>query len=145
MRSLVTDLDMLKLADCLEGRRRWPGDDRELVEALRRKVNGATVVRSDEIPADVVTLHSRVRVSGLDDVGDATFTLVAGAQASTPNAISVMSPIGVALLGRSEGDEIGFCLESGPRRLRIEDVVYQPEAAARPDGRQRIREGGTSR
>jgi hypothetical protein len=49
MQALVTDLDMLKLADCLEGQLRWPGQDREHVEALRRKVNSARVVRSDDI------------------------------------------------------------------------------------------------
>src|SRR5688572_8082495 len=74
------------------------GEDREHVGALRRTVNGASVVRSADIPADVVTLHSRARVSGLDDAGDATYTLVAGTQGATPSAISVMSPMGVALL-----------------------------------------------
>ena len=142
MRALVTDLDMLKLADCLEGRRRWPGEDREHVEALGRKVNAATVVSSDDIPADVVTLHSRVRVLDLDGAGDATYTVVMDGQAST-TAIPVMSPIGVALLGRREGDETEYWLDSDLRRLRIEDVLYQPEAAARPSGRERIQEGGT--
>jgi regulator of nucleoside diphosphate kinase len=142
MQALVTDLDMLKLADWLEGQLRWPGQDRERVEALRRKVNGARVVRSDDIPADVVTLHSRVRVVDLDDAGDATYTVVMDGQAST-TAIPVMSPIGVALLGRREGDEIGYRLDSDLRRLRIEDVLYQPEAAARPSGRERIKEGYT--
>jgi regulator of nucleoside diphosphate kinase len=142
MQALVTDLDMLKLADWLEGQRRWPGQDREHVEALRRKVNSARVVRSDDIPADVVTLHSRVRVVDPDDAGDATYTVVMDGQAST-TAIPVMSPMGVALLGRREGDEIGYRLDSDLRRLRIEDLLYQPEAAARPSGRERIREGYT--
>jgi regulator of nucleoside diphosphate kinase len=142
MQALVTDLDMLKLADWLEGRLRWPGQDRDHVEALRRKVNTARVVRSDDIPANVVTLHSRVRVVDLDDAGDATYTVVMDGQAST-TTIPVTSPIGVALLGRREGDEIGYRLDSDLRRLRIEDVLYQPEAAARPSGRERIREGHT--
>lgn len=144
MQALITDLDMLKLADCLEGWRWWPGQDRQHVEALRHKQNSAGVVRSDDIPADVVTLHSRVRVMALDDSGDAIYTLVMGAQASTvTNAIPVMSPIGVALLDRLEGDEIGCSLESGLRRLRIEEVLYQTEVAARPSGRERIEEDGT--
>jgi regulator of nucleoside diphosphate kinase len=142
MQALVTDLDMLKLADWLEGRLRWPGQDRDHVEALRRKVNTARVVPSDDIPANVVTLHSRVRVVDLDDAGDATYTVVMDGQAST-TTIPVTSPIGVALLGRREGDEIGYRLDSDLRRLRIEDVLYQPEAAARPSGRERIREGHT--
>jgi regulator of nucleoside diphosphate kinase len=144
MDTLITDLDMLKLADCLERRRRWPGEDREHIEGLRRKVNTARVVRSDDIPADVITLHSRVRVMDLDDASDATYTLVMGAQESTAaTPISVMSPIGIALLSRREGHEIGCWLESGLRRLRIEDVLYQPEAVARLSGRERIQEGGT--
>ena len=140
MRTLMTDVDLVKVADRLEEWRRWPGDDRDSVDQLQRKVNGAAVVGSDDIPADVVTLNSRVRVTDLADAGDATYTLVAGTQGSTPSAISVMSPMGVALLGSRQGDEIGLWLESGPKRLRIEDVLYQPEAAARPAGREGIRE-----
>jgi transcription elongation GreA/GreB family factor len=89
-----------------------------------------------------VTLHSRVRVVDLDGAGDATYTVVMGGQVST-TAIPVMSPIGVALLDRREGDEIGYWLDSDVRRLRIEGVLYQPEAATRPSGRERIQEGYT--
>lgn len=144
MQALVTDLDILKLADCLEAQFRWPGLERDDVEALRRKVNGARVVQSDDIPTDVVTLDSRVRVTDLDRACDAIYTVVPGAHGSTAQGtIPVMSPIGVALLGRREGDEIGCWLDSGPRRFRIKDVLYQPEAAARPEGRKEIKEGET--
>jgi regulator of nucleoside diphosphate kinase len=142
MRALLTDLDMLKLADCLEAQLRWPGDDREHVEALRRKVNGARVVQSGDIPADVITLHSRVRVTDLDRACDAIYTVVPGAHGA-PGTIPVVSPIGGALLGRRAGDEIGCWLDSDLRRLRINEVLYQPEAAARPSGREGIKEGDT--
>ena len=141
MQALLTDLDMLALADGLEGQLRWPGDDREHVEALRRKVNGARVVQSDDIPADVVTLHSRVRVTDLDRACDAVYTVVPGAHGA-PGTIPVASPIGGALLGRREGDEIGCWLDSDLRRLRINEVLYQPEAAGR-SGRAAIKEGET--
>jgi regulator of nucleoside diphosphate kinase len=139
MRAMLTDLDMLTLGDCVEGRLRWPGEDREHIEALRRKANGARVVPSDDIPADVVTLHSRVRVMDLDRACDAIYTVVPGAQGSiSSNTIPVMTSIGVALLGRREGDEIACWLDGGARRLRIEEVIYQPEAAARRISRERI-------
>jgi hypothetical protein len=48
--------------------------------------------------------------------------------------------VGVALLGRRQGDEIEIPLRSGPIRLKVEDVVYQPEAAAQASARQRIQE-----
>jgi regulator of nucleoside diphosphate kinase len=130
--TLVTDQDMLKLGGYLDRRRRWPGPDREDFAALRRKVNSAEVVRSDEIPADVITLDSRVRVKHLADGGVATHTLVMPAQASAvPGTISVMSPIGVALLGCRLGDEIECRVKGGLTGLKVEEVLHQPEAAAR--------------
>ena len=142
MQALLTDVDMLKLADCLEGQLRWPGEDREHVEALRRKVNGARVVPSDDVPADVVTLDSRVRVTDLEGSCDAIYTVVPGAHGSA-GTVPVLSPMGVALLGRREGDEVGCWLDTGLRRLRITDVLYQPEAAGRLSGRDGIREAST--
>jgi len=130
MQTLVTDLDMLALADSLEGQLRWPGDARAHVAALRRKVNGARIVRSDDVPEDVVTLNSRVRVTDLDGAFDAIYTVVPHAH-GTRDDIPVASPIGIALLGHREGDEVGFWVDSGLRRLRIKHVLYQPEAAAR--------------
>jgi regulator of nucleoside diphosphate kinase len=144
MQTLVTDLDIVKVANCLEVWRRWPGDDRDAIDQLQRKVNTAGVIPSDDIPADVVTLNSRVRVRDLAGAGDATYTLVLTPPAgNATSAISVVSPLGAALLGRREGDEIGYWLERGLRRIRIEALLFQPEAAARPSGRERIPEGGT--
>lgn len=144
MKTLVTDLDIVKVANCLEVWRRWPGDDRDAIDQLQRTVNAAAVVGSDDIPPDVVTLHSRVRVSDLAGPGEATYTLVLTPPASEDtSAISVVSPLGGALLGRREGDEIGYWLDRGLKRLRIEAVLFQPEAAARPSGDGRIREGDT--
>ena len=143
MRTLMTDLDIVKVADRLEEWRRWPGDDRDSAGHLQRKVNSAAVVGSDDIPADVVTLNSRVRVIDLTDAGDATYALVLAPHVGTAtDAISMMSPLGAALLGRREGDEIESWLDRGRRRLRIEAVLFQPEAAARPCAREAIQEGG---
>jgi regulator of nucleoside diphosphate kinase len=142
--ALVTDRDMVELAQCLEERRRWPGPEGEAVQALQRKMNRAGVVRSDAIPSDVITLNSRVRVTDLDAAAHATHTLVMPARSSTArDAISVLDPMGVALLGRRQGHEIEIPLRSGLRRLKVEDVVYQPEAAAQASARGRIEERGT--
>jgi regulator of nucleoside diphosphate kinase len=62
----------------------------------------------------------------------ASFTLVIPAHASeAAGAISVLSPFGVALLGRREGDVAEYSVAGGLRLLRIEQVLHQPEAAAR--------------
>ena len=130
MQALLSDVDMLRFAECLDGRLRWPGHDREGVQALRRTLNAARVVATDDMPADVVTLDSRVRVTDLDASHDATYTVVLSG-GSPSNAVSVLSPVGAALLGRREGDEVACWQDAVLRRLRIKNVVYQPESAAR--------------
>jgi regulator of nucleoside diphosphate kinase len=133
MQTLVTDLDILKVANRLEMWRRWPGDDRDAIDLLQRTVNTARVVRSADIPADVVTLDSRVRVSDLAGAGEATYTLVLSPPVTdATNVISVASPLGGALLGRRAGDEVAYWPDRGLRRIRIEALLFQPEAAARP-------------
>jgi regulator of nucleoside diphosphate kinase len=133
---LITEPDMLTLADLLERERRWPMMERDHLRAFARQLAGAAVVRDHEIPRDVITLHSRVRVRDLDTGNDATYLLVMPAHSSAAaGAVSVLSPVGAALLGCSQGDEVEFRRPGGMRRLRIEQVVFQPEAAERRSAR----------
>ena len=126
MRTVITDVDLAKLAHWLDARRRWPADENG-VEALRRTVDGAAVVRSEDVPPDVVTLHSRVRVVGLADGAEATYTVVGAQGGLGPNTVSASSPVGAALLGRRVGDEVAYPEGGEWRRLRVREVVYQPE------------------
>ena len=142
---LITEPDMLTLADFLEGERRWPMMDRGHLGAFACQLAGAAVVRDEEIPRDVVTVHSRVRVKDLDSGNAATYVLVIPAHASAAaGVISVLSPVGTALLGRRQGDEIEFSRPGDLRRLRIEQVVFQPEAAERPSARRGRSDAETS-
>ncbi len=129
-RILITEPDMAQLADLLEAERRWPMLDRKHVRALARKLAIAAVVHSKAIPADVITLQSRVRIKDMDTGNDATSVLVMPVHASPASgAISVLSPAGAALMARREGDEVEVRVPGGPRRLRIEQMLYQPEAS----------------
>jgi regulator of nucleoside diphosphate kinase len=47
--------------------------------------------------------------------------------------VSVLAPIGTAVLGYRVGDEIEWEVPSGVRRLKVEDVPFQPENAGRYD------------
>jgi regulator of nucleoside diphosphate kinase len=59
-----------------------------------------------------------------------TYTLVFPEQADYEvRRISVLAPIGTAMLGQREGDEFEWVVPDGPVRLRVEKVIYQPEAA----------------
>lgn len=107
----------------------WKRDQR-YVDALRRQLEHAEVVASAEIPADVVTMNSQVRVRDLGSGKVTVYTLVFPRDADfSRNRISILAPIGTALLGLRVGDVIEWKVPAGTRRLKVESVLYQPEAA----------------
>jgi regulator of nucleoside diphosphate kinase len=129
---LLTERDMVTISGLIDAERRWPVAERTGVRAFGRRLAAAGVLRDDEMPRDVVTLLSRVRVRDLATGQDSNHTLVTPAHASPAGgAISVLSPMGAAVLGCREGDVAEYSVPGGLRRLRIEQVLYQPEAAAR--------------
>jgi regulator of nucleoside diphosphate kinase len=81
-----------------------------------REIYRATIVPNDRIPANVVGINSYVAVR--DNVAGANrqIVLVLPDETSTqPNAVSVLSPLGAALIGLSEGSSIDWCTASGDR------------------------------
>jgi regulator of nucleoside diphosphate kinase len=99
---------------------------------LQRLLERATVVSSDAVPADVVTMNTQVVLSD-DAAGERRIVRVvypADADAAR-DFVSVLEPLGTALLGGSPGQVIEY--RSGARRrcLRIEKLVYQPEHSLR--------------
>jgi regulator of nucleoside diphosphate kinase len=92
----------------------------------------AEVVPSEDIPNDVVTMHSEVRITDLTADEERTFTLVYPVESdSTRGRISILAPIATALLGYRVGDTVEWKVPAGVRRLRIDAILHQPEAAER--------------
>ena len=96
---------------------------------LRRELERATVVSSVAVPRDVVTMNSKVAYG--DETADVQriVTIVSPRDAdATQGRISVLSPIGTALLGLSAGQSIEWDFPDGSRRtLRVDEVLDQPE------------------
>jgi len=104
--------------------------DAEHLDALERELDSATVTGSGHVPPELVTMNSRVRVLDLDDGRELVYQIVFPAEADLfRNQISVLAPIGMALLGRAAGEIVEWEVPSGVRRLLILEVEYQPEAA----------------
>lgn len=104
--------------------------DREDVRELVYELQRATIVPAADIPADVITMNSQARLLDLDQNATLDYTLVYPQDADfSKGRISVIAPIGAALLGYRVGDEIEWAVPGGTRRLRVENVLYQPEAA----------------
>lgn len=101
------------------------------LDALREEIDRAEIVEPEAIPPDRVTMNSRVRFADLESKDEHEITLVFPAHADVgKNRISVLAPVGSALLGLSVGDTIEWPLPNArSRRLRVVAVTYQPEAA----------------
>jgi len=105
-------------------------ENRGEVEDLERELERGIEVESTEVAPDVVTMNSTVRVTDLDANTTHLFTIVFPADADFEKGrISILSPLGTALLGYHAGDVVMWEMPRGTRRLRIEELLYQPEAA----------------
>ena len=132
---LVTRSDMQKLMKLLDLRGTSRARDRQHLEMLAHELERAEVVPSEDIPSDVVTMHSHVLVRDLDSGRETGYTLVFPVDADiNEGRISVLAPIGTALLGYREGDELEWQVPGGARRLKIVRVPYQPEASGHEPG-----------
>lgn len=128
---LVTDADRRRLGSSLEkaggGRRRH---HREFV-ALETDLEFASSVLAKEVPSDVVTMNSTVEICDLDGGEIESFTLAYPEDLDDADIararMSVLAPLGRALLGRRVGEVVQVAVLAGPRRIRIERLRYQPE------------------
>lgn len=105
-----------------------PGDAPHL-KALVTELKQSVMVPSDKVAPDLVTMNSRVVVRDLKTDRAARYTLVFPDTADEEGHLSILSPIGTAILGLTCGDTIDWPGPNGLLRLRIEAIEYQPEAA----------------
>lgn len=100
------------------------------LNGLERELRRAKVVPWWEVPDDAVTMNSRVRVRDLDEDERIICTVVYPDQAGhEDDLISVLSPLGTAILGNRVGDVVRCAMPSGTRELKIDKLFYQPEGA----------------
>lgn len=98
--------------------------------ALAGELRRARVVPRSQLPPDVVTMNSTVRLRDLETGEEETYTLVYPADADIgANKLSVLAPVGTALLGYRTGDVVEWPVPAGVSRFRIEEVVSQPRRA----------------
>jgi regulator of nucleoside diphosphate kinase len=103
---------------------------REELDDLTWEIQRAAEVRPQEVPPDVVTMNSSVRISDLDTSKSEVLTIVFPADANYDEGkVSILAPLGTALLGYRVGDVVYWHVPRGVRQLRIDEILYQPEAA----------------
>jgi regulator of nucleoside diphosphate kinase len=124
---VLSRLDVERIENLLD---RLPAAESRLHESLRSELERAEVREPNDMPADVVTMNSTVTFSEQDTGERLTISLVYPAAAGKPGTVSILAPVGSALLGLACGQEIDWPMPGGqPRRLRVVEINYQPEAA----------------
>jgi regulator of nucleoside diphosphate kinase len=100
------------------------------VNKLEEELDFAEVVASEEIPPDVVTMRSKVKLKDLDTKEEGVYSIVFPTEANFDEGrISVLAPLATALLGCRRGATIEFEAPGRTRRLQILEILYQPESA----------------
>jgi regulator of nucleoside diphosphate kinase len=108
--------------------------EKAAIDALEGELDRAVLVRSEEVPPDVVTMNSRVELEDVDTGERKRITLVFPERANVRlGRISVLAPMGMAILGCQERQILEWEMPGGLRRLRVRRILFQPEAAGRFD------------
>ena len=134
---IVTDADMDRLSRLARALKLSLFRDQLQLERLEQTLESADVTSLERIPRDVIRMNSRIRVLDFDTRKIERYTLVFPENANISTGwMSVLAPVGIALLGHRQGDVIETKVPGGTRRLRVERVLNRSELATervRPD------------
>ena len=125
---IVSSTDLQRLDALIQARK---GPDSPGLQSLQEELVRATIVEPKDVPASVVTMNSTVRFAMEPTGREFELTLVYPKDLDRePNTISVLAPVGSALLGLSVGQEIAWPMPGGKTvTVRILEITYQPERA----------------
>ena len=126
----VSRPDRDRLQALVDGYRDRRQEDPGTLERLEQELERAVVMEPGEVPADVVTLGSGVVLLDLDSNEILSFSVVLPSRANADEGrISVLAPLGMAVLGYRTGSEMEWTVPGGLRRLRVQSVT--PSAGGR--------------
>lgn len=124
----ITDEDKLRLEHLLASEFTAAIGPTEYLADLQAELQRAVVVDSEAVPHDAITMNSRVCLRDLDTDETEVYTLVYPNAANiAERMLSILAPIGTAILGYRVGDVVRWKVPGGKRRLRVDKVLYQPE------------------
>ncbi len=99
----------------------------ENTDLLEEMLDRARIVLPKNIPGDVVTMNSTVRVRDVDTGKERTFTLVFPGAKADNGTVSILTPAGVALIGHCENEIVERHVPAGEKKMLILEIIYQPE------------------
>lgn len=127
----ISETDRARLGNLIElVRSQRERSNFSYVNKLEDQLEFAEVVPPKEIPPDVVTMRSKVRLKDLDTKEESVYSIVFPSEANADEGrISVLTPLATALLGHTSGATVEFQAPGRVRILQIMEIPYQPESA----------------
>jgi regulator of nucleoside diphosphate kinase len=127
----ISQTDRERLGNLIE-QVRSQGDRSNLayVKHLEDELEFAEVVTPDNVPDDVVTMRSKVKLKDLDTKQESVYSIVFPTEANLDEGkVSVLAPLATALMGHRRGATVEFEAPGRVRRLKIVEILYQPESS----------------
>jgi regulator of nucleoside diphosphate kinase len=125
----ITSCDMRRLRRLLESALNLLRHDRPYLDALKQELEAAQVVKSEDIPRDLVALNSQIHIRDLDTGKQMACSVVFPKDSNGgDDRLSVLAPIGAAVLGRRIGDIFECRVPAGVRRFKLEGIETEASA-----------------
>lgn len=121
---LITEKDLTRIQHILKFQK---SSD---FESLEFELERATIIKDEEVPADLVTMNTKLKFLNVQDNKEMIITIVYPSDSNfSEGKISVLAPLGSALIGLRVGQEIDWTFPDGKNKiLKILEIIYQPEA-----------------
>jgi len=125
----ISTIDHFRLQELLLVAKQFASPQPDFNGDLESELRRASIVPPDQIPPYVVTMNTQVRVTDLDTGKSRNYTLVFPSDADLENGkLSILSDLGVAILGFEVGNTIEWEFPEGHKRICIDMIGFQPEA-----------------
>lgn len=125
----ITENDLSRLRTTIVEAMRGKYRNSAYLHDLQAELDRAEVVSSAQIPPDVITMNTRVLLRDLDANEELDLRLCYPEEMEGEGSVSILAPIGTAILGYRVGDELDWQTPGGVSRLRVEKILYQPESS----------------
>lgn len=125
----VTNHDYEKLLQCIQHARYAANVPTMAITKLGDELKKAKRVPSEKVTTNVITMNSRVAIEDVETGREFELTVVYPQHANiAEKRISVLAPMGTALLGYTEGSVVEWEMPNGMKKLLVKKIIYQPEA-----------------
>ncbi len=126
---IINRLDYARIKKCINDAKQFKSITSIEADNLLKELDSAKIMEPESIPSNVVTMNSIAKITFLSNDKQVQFQIVYPDKANLKeNKISIFSPIATSLIGYKVNDEIEWIVPGGLTKIRIDEIIYQPEA-----------------